>query len=415
MNEDRGAPPEQLSLTRKQLYDMVWSTPLLRLARTFQCSSTWLARICREAAVPVPRRGYWAKKRAGKAARRQSLPRASDPDEVVVTYTPSDEIAEPAAPPPPPPPPPPPLDDDLQALRTQIEQAGSITLPDEFPELHPVIARTLRALRIAEERGHANHGLLHPSWAHDGCLVDLEVSATAIDRAIRLVEGLFRAVQQFGARIITKDKTAQVKILGDVVSFRLRERPKMRRLTPEEMKDRWAGKVRWEGSGVFDLMISYDGELGFNREWSDGRKGPLENRLQQILLDTIERVQDGRRWRLAAPDRERERQRKQQEERQREIERFRIQEEERREADRVALLMELAAQHAKAMQLRSFLMACRSIPERSSADDRWLAWSERVLASIDPLINGIAGIRAIPRYYGEPLFGKFADPTTDNG
>jgi hypothetical protein len=66
MDEGRGAPSEQLSLTRKQIYD-IWSTPMLRLARHFQCSSTWLARICREAAVPIPPRGYWAKKRAVSA------------------------------------------------------------------------------------------------------------------------------------------------------------------------------------------------------------------------------------------------------------------------------------------------------------------------------------------------------------
>src|SRR5262245_2676936 len=97
MNDNSAKPSEPLNLTRKQLYDMVWSTPLLRLARTFHCSSTWLARICRDASVPVPTRGYWARKRAGKAARRQQLSRSADPDEVVVTYTPSDEPEEPAA------------------------------------------------------------------------------------------------------------------------------------------------------------------------------------------------------------------------------------------------------------------------------------------------------------------------------
>ena len=79
-------------------------------------------------------------------------------------------------------------------------------------------------------------------------------------------------------------------------------------------------KVAWEGSGVFELMISYDAELGYIRDWFDGRKGLLEQRLQEILLDTVDRVQDGRRWRLAAPERERERQRKAEEERQREAE-----------------------------------------------------------------------------------------------
>lgn len=410
MDENRGGPSEQLSLTRKQLYDMVWSTPMMRLARQFHCSSTWLARICREASVPVPPRGYWAKKRAGKAAQRRGLPRSADPDEVVVSYTPPDATEEfDSQPPPPPPPPPPPLDDDLQALRSQIEQAGPIAVPTELNELHPVVARTRRALQAAAAQHRENHGLLQPHWVHDGCLIDLEVSATAADRAIRLFAGLFRALQQLGGSIVAKGKHPQVKILGDLVEFRIRERPKMRRLTPEEMKDRWAGKIRWEGSGVFDLLIKFDPELGYHTDWHDGRKGQLESQLRQILLDIVDRIQDGRRWRLGAPARERERQRKLEEERQRELERFRVQQEERLEAERVALLMELAAQHAKAMKLRSFLAACKATPAHSGADDRWLAWGERVLADLDPLSDGIAGIRATPRPYGPPLFSVFGD------
>lgn len=51
----------------------------------------------------------------------------------------------------------------------------------------------------------------------------------------------------------------------------------------------------------------------------------------------------------------------------------------------VALLVELAAQHAKATELRRFLNACRALPERGDAGDRWIAWGEGVLAGVDPL------------------------------
>lgn len=39
-------PPGHLALTRHELHDKVWSTPMTRLAREFRCSSTWLAQIC---------------------------------------------------------------------------------------------------------------------------------------------------------------------------------------------------------------------------------------------------------------------------------------------------------------------------------------------------------------------------------
>lgn len=175
---------------------------------------------------------------------------------------------------------------------------------------------------------------------------------------------------QLGGRIITKDTTPQIKIVGDIVQFHLRERPKIHRLAPEEQDGWLRRKVCWGGSGIFDLSISTNAELGFQLEWHDGRKGQLEDRLQQILRDMVDKIQDGRRWRLGAPARELERQRKLQEERQRESDLYRLQEERRLEAERVEFLVVLAERHTKAMQLPSFLAACRQTLERSAADER---------------------------------------------
>src|SRR6185295_12174962 len=120
-----------------------------------------------------------------------------------------------------------------------------------------------RALRGAEAQRRERHGLLQPRWGHDGCLIEVEVSATAIDRAVRLFEGLFRALQQFGGKVVASDKSPHIRLLGDQVRYSLRERPRMHRLTPAEMRDRWADRIRWEGSGVFDLCVSTDAELGW--------------------------------------------------------------------------------------------------------------------------------------------------------
>ena len=408
MTNDRGAPPEQLSLTRKQLYDMVWSTPMLQLARNFRCSSTWLARICRESSVPVPPRGYWAKKRAGKATRRQALRRSADPDEIVVSYTPAEEKDEKTAPPPPPPP----LDDDLSALRIQIEQAGAISIADEFDRLHPVVTRTRRALRQAEALKHLNHGLLQPRWAHDGCILGMEVSVTGVDRALRLFEGLFRAAESFGGKVVEKDKSPAIRLLGDKARFFLRERPRMHRLSPGERRDYSTAKIRWEGSGVFELSVSTDDELGSQQRWSDGRKGQLEDRLQQVLIDTLEAIQEGRRWQRAAPTRELERRRQLEEERERQIEQFRIQEESRLERERVTFLLELTAQHTKATQLRDFLAACRDLPDRDDAANRWIAWGEKVLDELDPLSSGLGPILQTRPAYGPPLFAAITRAQT---
>ena len=55
-------------LTREELYELVWASPMQHVAPQFGISSVWLAKICRKANVPVPGRGYWAKTPAGQPA-----------------------------------------------------------------------------------------------------------------------------------------------------------------------------------------------------------------------------------------------------------------------------------------------------------------------------------------------------------
>ena len=53
-------------LTREELYDLVWSRPVQRAAEQFAISDVALAKLCRRRQVPLPPRGYWARKQAGQ-------------------------------------------------------------------------------------------------------------------------------------------------------------------------------------------------------------------------------------------------------------------------------------------------------------------------------------------------------------
>ena len=60
---------------RQELYDKVWSEPMRTVAKSYGVSDVWLGKVCRALRVPVPGRGYWAKKYAGtRLGRRPSLP-----------------------------------------------------------------------------------------------------------------------------------------------------------------------------------------------------------------------------------------------------------------------------------------------------------------------------------------------------
>ena len=62
------------TLTRHELYNLVWSKPMSQLAADFELSDVGLKKICKSSYIPTPPLGYWAKLKSGKKAIKTSLP-----------------------------------------------------------------------------------------------------------------------------------------------------------------------------------------------------------------------------------------------------------------------------------------------------------------------------------------------------
>lgn len=67
--------PQSITISRDQLYELVWMRPIATLARDFGISPNTLAKICDRMLVPHPGRGHWAKA-ASRREERQPLPHA---------------------------------------------------------------------------------------------------------------------------------------------------------------------------------------------------------------------------------------------------------------------------------------------------------------------------------------------------
>lgn len=61
-------------VSRQELYELVWSTPMTKVAEQFEVSNSYMARVCTALNVLRPGRGYWAKLAVGEAPRRLPLP-----------------------------------------------------------------------------------------------------------------------------------------------------------------------------------------------------------------------------------------------------------------------------------------------------------------------------------------------------
>ena len=82
---DAASPPTVL--TRRAIYDLVWSQPMSNVAIGLGMSANGLAKICDRLLIPYPTRGYWAKVYAGKDQPQTALPPVSDdvPAEATIT------------------------------------------------------------------------------------------------------------------------------------------------------------------------------------------------------------------------------------------------------------------------------------------------------------------------------------------
>lgn len=78
----RAPSPKALEISREDLYEQVWATPINHLAEKFGVSGSYLARVCEALNVPRPPVGYWQKKAVGKANPRPDLPPALPGDQL---------------------------------------------------------------------------------------------------------------------------------------------------------------------------------------------------------------------------------------------------------------------------------------------------------------------------------------------
>ena len=118
--------------TRETLYEEVWNEPVSTVAKKYGVSDVAIHKICKSMDIPVPPRGYWAKKRAGQNVQKTSLPK-SDKRSTITRYFSIDRK---------PPKPEPQLMDILpeEEYTALYKVAGEIEMQPEGTRYHKTIA-----------------------------------------------------------------------------------------------------------------------------------------------------------------------------------------------------------------------------------------------------------------------------------
>lgn len=62
-----------IELTRKEVYDLVWSTTLSKLSKEYALSTEGIKKLCKEFEIPIPENGYWSKFKYNKKVHIEKL------------------------------------------------------------------------------------------------------------------------------------------------------------------------------------------------------------------------------------------------------------------------------------------------------------------------------------------------------
>lgn len=383
------------SLTRQELYDLVWSKPISKLVEHFGVSGVAIAKACSRAHVPVPPRGWWARRTAGQSSivRVQLGQRPPGLDDTVTVgggayahyyrgYAPDQEILNSPIPPEPS------FEEDIDAVRERVmAMVGKVSVPRSLVNPHPLVARLLEQDDARREKQRTSAYV--SSW--DAPKFDSPIER----RRLRILSTALSTLARCGCRI--DGRTLE----GRVFSVRVGHQHMNVALVVEEHRTRKragsAADPSVEKRLRFTIGVSYDGSGEGSRSWDDGTM-PLEDQVRDIAVEMVVHAEAAYRKSVLWGHGARKERKAQLEEaaRQAAAEAIRKERErqERLEKERVERLLGEAASLARAREIRRYVEEVRDA-NAASADplpperiDAWSDWALQQADRIDPVRSG---------------------------
>lgn len=403
-------PPRSTVLSRRELYELVWSKPMSKLAQEYGLSDRGLAKLCFRHKVPVPPRGYWAKLAAGASVTQPPFLELRDRslDQVAIRVSiasmPSEIVA---------------MINKMKTERSARPISDGDALPRPSAPCAPQksIEATVRYLKSRKPDEDGRIAAIGQGYC--GVIIHRDSVERAVPILVAITDGLVRAnllVAAAGTKMMAQSGP-------DTISFTLTERAKRTKYvpTPEEVEREERRKEKrtralcrnsWSSIDfgyskpwpdyvtVFtgDLVVTIDAWAdGLRKTWGDGKTQRLETMVPNIVAG-IELV-------LAAVRTRRE-EREERERRWAELQRRRLLAKARaeREEKRTEYLNRILAMRQEADEIRRWLNSLsREEADAGHADlERMIAWTRERLVrlehetSLGSVVAGLDGKSLFP-------------------
>lgn len=254
---------DKVTLTRKQLYDLVWGNSLLALSKKYCISDVGLRKMCKRMDIPLPDAGHWNKHKAGKLISVKPLPHKNGDEQVVnillrLSGTDHNNYGE----------------SPLKRLQKEIENDPNLVLqvPSLLTSPDILVIGAKKTLLKQKPLSYGNtSGIV---YCHRGEL-DIKVSPCNVERALCFMDTFIKILNARGHKIILSGEIT-VSINQEKMQFGLRE--KLNKSFTETNPGSRNQIVHPAGILVFRIK-----ESAYSiKEWKDGKLS-LEKQLPKII------------------------------------------------------------------------------------------------------------------------------------
>jgi len=250
---------EKITLTRQELYDLVWKESLIALSKRFNIPYANFRKICIKMNVPIPPNGHWSKIQFGKPIDIIELPQDYHSENEIELYLSTDDISNQEG-----------LTFHKKSDVELIKEDKTLPLivPIKLTNPDKLVEEAHKRLTEYKYNRYNDHGMVR---SEDGAL-KIRVARENIGRAFRFMDTLIKLLRARGHNIVVDYNRASAVIDGEKFDISLME--KCKKVTP----DREGDSAIYEHTGV--LYFTIEGYYG--RHWMDGNV-PIEEKLADIL------------------------------------------------------------------------------------------------------------------------------------
>lgn len=372
------------TLSRRDLYNLVWAEPMRTVAQRFGMSDVGLKKHCSGANIPVPERGYWARVAAGRKPPRQALPPrtpgGSDQAQIGRSHTRWNldleaRLAEPV-------PPPPSFEEPLEAVRARTTKAlRPVKLCRDLSNPHGSLRKLLDADRRRAEKA-----------LRDGWSWDKPFFAGGFERRrLRILNSLANGLASVGPRLEVRGQAGRdlIAIVGVTQLVLALDHPKAK----ADRHGEWSAREGPEDD--IRIVIGAEDAPDYTARWADDARAKLEGRLSEIVLEIVvageaeyrRRKIQHHAWQLA----ERARLEAERDRRRKEAEQRALEQEAAERAARREHLLDQAAAWRSAQDIRGFVaevLASSIVPGSHDATRCWAEWALAEADALDPVAGG---------------------------